>query len=867
MNPPIAKSLYRQLLFALVVLVMLASVFVSLVNFYYTSRESKAIFDSKVLSYSNSLHDSLEWPLWNVDDELVNKVGSAFASNADISSLTILDDQKRIVFQHVLPNVNQIKRVVVIEHQGASIGTVELGLSLRSQEEKNKWFVINGLISSLLLIVFLLLSLRLLLARLLKKPVDVLVGVIGEVVEGKYPQITPEQTYAEFAPIVSGFKVMSETVANREASLRASEQKLLNILEGVDAFIYLKDLDGCYLFANRPVRELWHAEMKDIVGFTDEKFFDAATAANIRLNDNRILIDGETVKTEEVNTVRATGETFFYQSTKLPLRREDGTIFALCGISINVTERKQVEEALRNNEERLKLATSAGGIGIWDWNIAENILVWDESMFALYGIRREDFTGAYDAWTCTLHPDDRQLVEGEIQAALRGEREYALEFRIVRPDGSVRNIKCSSKTSFDENGKPVRMIGTNYDITEIKRIEGELRQYKDHLEEEVQQRTADLVLARDAAEAANIAKSTFLASMSHELRTPLNAILGFSSLLQRDERLNSEQRNNLDIINRSGSHLLTIINDVLEMSKIEAGRTQLVVTSFDLGVMVRDVTDMMEIRAREKGLHLLLDQASEFPRYIQADEARLRQILINLLGNAVKFTEQGGVTLRLGSRKNAITHLIIEVEDSGRGISAEDQKRLFQPFVQLGKQAGDNQGTGLGLSITRQFVQLMGGTIIVESTPGKGSLFRIELPLSEVKDEEVNLPQTVGRGEVIGLAPDQPDFRILIVEDQHENQLLLTQLMQRVGFTAKVADNGEQAVKLFQSWQPHLIWMDRRMSGMDGLDATKLIRTLPGGKEVKIVAVTASAFVEERAELLAAGMDDFVRKPYPPVSD
>lgn len=379
-----------------------------------------------------------------------------------------------------------------------------------------------------------------------------------------------------------------------------------------------------------------------------------------------------------------------------------------------------------------------------------------------------------------------------------------------------------------------------------------------------QRKQAEQVLRRamEAAEAANRAKSAFLASMSHELRTPLNAILGFSSLLTRDTTLNDKQRDSLDIINRSGAHLLTLINDVLEMAKIEAGKTQLNIAPFDLGAMVRDVADMMELRAREKGLRLLLDQSSEFPRYINADEARLRQILINLVGNAVKFTQQGGVTMRLGTRQNAIAHLIIEIEDSGPGLSLEDQQRLFQPFMQFGKQVGDNKGTGLGLSITHQFVQLMGGSISVESTAGKGSVFRVDLPLSEVKEPDPLVQREPEKGEVIGLAPDQPRYRILIVEDQLENQLLLSQLMQRIGFEVNMAENGKQGVQQFQSWQPHLIFMDRRMPVMDGLEATQIIRQLPGGKDVKIVAVTASAFIEQRDEMMTAGMDDFVRKPY-----
>lgn len=395
-----------------------------------------------------------------------------------------------------------------------------------------------------------------------------------------------------------------------------------------------------------------------------------------------------------------------------------------------------------------------------------------------------------------------------------------------------------------------------------RQAEEELTRFKNKLEEEVQQRTTDLVLARNAAEAANKAKSVFLANMSHELRTPLNAILGFSNMMRKDTQLPERQRQNLDIINRSGEHLLVLINDVLEMAKIEAGRVLLESAAFDLGGMVRDVTDMMQVRAAEKGLRLQVDQSSRFPRYMLGDEARLRQILINLLSNAVKFTWQGEVTLRLGVHKNQTSRLLIEVEDTGVGIAQEDRQRIFEPFVQLGDHR-DSKGTGLGLSITRQFVQLMGGRIELQSTPGKGSLFRVDLPLNEARNAADSvLAKQAEKGDVLGLAPGQPAYRILIVEDQLENQLLLRKLMESVGFLVRVAEDGKQGVALFQSWRPHLIWMDRHMPGMDGIEATQRIRALPGGKSVKIVAVTASAFMEQRDEMLDAGMDDFVRKPY-----
>jgi CheY-like chemotaxis protein len=349
--------------------------------------------------------------------------------------------------------------------------------------------------------------------------------------------------------------------------------------------------------------------------------------------------------------------------------------------------------------------------------------------------------------------------------------------------------------------------------------------------------------------------------MSHELRTPLNAILGFSSLMRKDPLLPEDLWQNTEIINRSGEHLLTLIDDVLEIAKIEAGKTHIEISTFDLHALVRDITDMMQLRALEKGLQLELDQSSAFPRYIKSDEARLRQILVNLVGNAVKFTEKGGIIIRLGVMHNEKLHLLIEVEDTGPGISEEDQEQLFKPFVQLEK-GGEQKGTGLGLTITKQFVELFGGNIGIRSSIGEGSLFRVELPVERVDASDISTEIQVLPGEVVGLAPGQPSYRILIVEDQLENQLLLKRLMTDLGLETKLAENGEECLEVFKEWQPDLIWMDRRMPVMDGEQAARRVRQLPGGDKAKIIAVTASAFKEEREQMIASGMDDVVRKPF-----
>ena len=526
-------------------------------------------------------------------------------------------------------------------------------------------------------------------------------------------------------------------------------------------------------------------------------------------------------------------------------------------------EIRERKELLTASEYRWRFALEGAGDGVWDWDLSNDKVFFSKRWKELLGFAEEEFGDSLEAWINTLHPDDRDDTMAIVRAYLNGETLlYTSEHRVLCKDGRCKwMLDRGMVVNRDAQGKALRMIGTCADITERKKNEEELCNYKDHLEELVQQRTADLVQARNAAETANKAKSIFLANMSHELRTPLNAILGFSNLLSNDTQLTELQRQHLAIINRSGNHLLFLINDVLEMAKIEAGRVQIQNVPFDLGGMIRDVTEMLAVRAKEKGLNLLVDQCSSFPRYIKSDEIHLRQILINLLGNAIKFTEQGGVSLRLGTKRNDQAHLLIEVEDSGPGISIENQQRIFEPFEQLGEQK-DNKGTGLGLAITKQYVEMMGGRIELNSTPGKGSLFIVDMPLCEAKVSDINAIQTVESGNALCLEPGQPDYRVLIVEDKEENQLLLANLMKNIGLQYEIAENGEKGIQLFRIWKPHLIWMDRRMPVMDGLETTRRIRQLPGGDNVKIIAVTASAFIEQRDEMLAAGMDDFIRKPY-----
>ncbi|MEH1969162.1 PAS domain S-box protein [Nostoc sp.] len=392
-----------------------------------------------------------------------------------------------------------------------------------------------------------------------------------------------------------------------------------------------------------------------------------------------------------------------------------------------------------------------------------------------------------------------------------------------------------------------------------------------------------LRIAKETAETANRSKSAFLANMSHELRTPLNAILGFAQLMERDTTLSKRQRDSLATINRSGEHLLNLINDVLEMSKIEAGRIVLNPTSFDLYRLLQEMQQMFQVRANDKKLSLSFELAPNLHQYILTDESKLRQVLINLLGNAIKFTNTGGVTLRvsLGSRgevaaslsplplcpsaplplvPNPQSLITFEIEDTGLGIATEELDNLFQPFVQTASTRQVREGTGLGLTISRQFVQLMGGDIRVHTVVGCGSTFYFDIKIELAESFEI-APLTLKR-RVIGLKPGQPVYRILIVDDREDNCDLLRQLFNSIGFETLTAANGQEAIALWQTWEPHLIFMDMRMPVMDGYEATKQIRATLKGQATVIIALTASAFDEERFVVLSAGCNDFVRKPF-----
>ncbi|WP_118184574.1 ATP-binding protein [Paraburkholderia phosphatilytica] len=526
---------------------------------------------------------------------------------------------------------------------------------------------------------------------------------------------------------------------------------------------------------------------------------------------------------------------------------------ALAGQAAEIVERQHAEESARASEHFLDSIIE---------NIPDMIFVKDAATLRfirfnkaaeqLLGYHREELIGRSVHDLFPAHEAD--FFAQKDRAVLESGQMADVPEEPVHTRYGPRVVHTMKMAICDSHGKPQFLLGISRDITEHKRAEEELRRYREHLEDMIRERTAELAVAKEHADAANQAKSDFLAHMSHELRTPLNGILGYAQILKRDRQLDQRQLDGLTVIQRSGDHLLTLINDILDMAKIEAGRVELNLSDVPLERFVYFIAETMRVKATEKGLAFSCEMAPGLPAGVRVDEKRLRQVLLNLLSNAIRFTEAGSVRFCVGFAPSG--RLRFDVQDTGIGIDAARLEAIFQPFEQASDTRHRFGGTGLGLAISRQLVRLMGGEIRVESRRGAGSTFSFELDVAVVAAPRAEAPPELSIAGYAG-----PRRTILVVDDVAENRAVAVDMLGQLGFEMAEAGDGEEALEKALALRPALVLMDVVMPGMDGLEATRRLRAMPAFHDLPIVAVSAGASGSDAAKSLAAGANAFLTKP------
>ncbi|MGC9526418.1 MAG: PAS domain S-box protein [Limnospira sp.] len=649
-----------------------------------------------------------------------------------------------------------------------------------------------------------------------------------------------------------------------ERQLAEGETRLRAIFEQAAVGINQADFDsGLFIRANRHFCELLGYTEAELYRKTYQEVTHPEDVARYRLPLARLYDQEISSLCIEKRYLRKDGTPIWTQVSLSLIFDSEGRPISHLAIVVDIGDRRRAQEALKQSRARLEsLAMNIPG-AIYSYVARSPDLFWFEYMSGgsreLFGVEPEQVLADPNLLSNQIHPEDREGYYRKVIASMADLTPFSHEWRHVLPSGETRWILGNSRPERRENGDIV-WHGVVLDVSDRKRA------------------AQELLRAKEKAELASQAKSTFLANMSHELRTPLNAVLGFAQILSHADNLTAGQHNNLRIIQRSGEHLLSLINDILDLSKIEAGRVTIAEEAFDLWRMMDELRDLFSLKASQKNLHLNCVRSLDVPQFIRSDRLKLRQILINLLGNAIKFTDQGRVELRASrvspSDSKPTCRLRLGVADSGVGMTPEEISQLCEPFFQAQAGVESQEGTGLGLSICQKYLHLLGSEMEIRSQLGEGTAFEFEL---EVMPAESAEPEPPPQKEAIALPSDAPALaldegtrpRILIVEDKVYNRQVLQQMLSPLGVELREARDGLEGIAVWQAFRPHLIWMDLRMPRADGYEATRMIRKLerersPAGGDPErtiIIALTASAFEEERILAIEAGCDDFLYKP------
>ncbi|MEP6489921.1 PAS domain S-box protein [Microcoleus vaginatus] len=618
-----------------------------------------------------------------------------------------------------------------------------------------------------------------------------------------------------------------------EDAIKQSEERYRSLIVATSQIAWTADAEG-----RSPDLPSWRA----YTGQTEAEVIGLGWLDAIHPDDrertNQVWI--EAVQTRSLYDIEyrirgADGNYRYFQVRGVPIVNEDGSVREWVGTCSDIHDRKQAEDTIKQSEERYRSLILAISQIVWTTD-AEGRCQDTPSMRAYTGQTEAEVVGF--GWLDTIHSDDRESTVQVWMEAVQTRSLFEMEYRMRGADGNYRYFQARAVPILNEDGSIREWVGTCIDIHDRKQAEFVMAK------------------AKEAAEAASRAKSEFLANMSHELRTPLNGIMGYAQILQRSKVLNQEERSRIDVIYQCGSHLLTLINDILDLSKIEAQKVELMPTDFHFPAFLQGVAEMCRIRAELKGIQFHFPSSTELPIGIRADEKRLRQVLINLLSNAIKFTDEGSVTFIVSFATEE--KIRFEIRDTGIGIPQDKLQAIFQPFEQVGDRKRQTEGTGLGLAISQRIVELMGSTIQVQSEMNVGSIFWFDVNLPQA-DEWVKTSQIDHRGQIIGIKDRQP--KIVVIDDKWANRSVISNLLSPIGFEVFEADDGQEGWEKILEVQPDLIVTDLLMPELDGFEVIKRVRESENFKDIIIIVSSASVFETDQYRSLEAGGNTFIPKP------